>query len=360
MSVMQTIVLRDDWDDAEEWDRFVEHHDQARFCHLFGYAKVLKCYGYTPRNICFVRDGQIVAILPAVRVKSLFFGRRLVSQPFSEYGGLLLDPRLTEEEGAEIFRTLTAYVMGCSDVSLLEMHGNHGVPEGWRERWAVHSIPHRIAVLSLDRPVDELWRKVVHYSARKAVNQAQNHGILVESECNEITILERFFPLYLLSMKRLGVPPHSIEYYLQLFRVFGDKMIIFWAKHESQTVAGLLGFSCGSRVSIINTISDPRGWHLRPNDLLHWEFIKWAAVSGYDTFDFGSVRYQGQLDFKRKWGCELLEHKYYSIKADQSARSVTLDSSSDNMHTMSNLWSRYVPISFGKYLGPIIRKQLVR
>ncbi len=354
------IVLKDDWQDAEAWDDFVQRHDQARFCHLFGYASVAACYGYVPRNICFARNGEIIGVLPAVQLKSLLSGRKLVSQPFSEYGGLLLDPRLSEGDGNEIFAALSAYAARHSDVGLVEMHGNHGVPASWRDNWTVQSIPHHVALLSLDRPVHELWSKVVRPSVRKFVTQAQKHHLHVVSECNENIIREKFFPLYLLSMKRLGVPPHDIRYFLSLFNILGDRMMIFWAKKGSATVAGLLGFSCSRRVTIISTVSDPGEWHLRPNDLLHWEFIKWAAGSDHHTFDFGSVRYQGQLDYKKKWGCKFEEHKYHLIKVGDSTHIRTLDSSSGEMRTMATLWSRYMPLAIGKTLGPIIRKQLAR
>lgn len=354
------ILLKDDWRDSAAWDHFVEHHDQARFCHRFGYASVAECYGYVPRNICFVRGGEIVGVLPTVQFKSPFFGRRLISQPFSEYGGLLLNSELREGDGNEIFAALAAYAGTHPEIGSVEMHGNHGVPESWRDNWTVHSLPHHVAVLRLDRPIEELWRKVVRYSVRKAVTQAQNHDLQVVSECNEAIIRERFFPLYLLSMKRLGVPPHKIEYFLRLFHNFGDQMVILWAKKDFTVIAGLLGFSCSQRVNIISTVSDPGQWHLRPNDLLHWEFIKWAAESGHHTFDFGSVRYQGQVDFKKKWGCEFLDHKYHFIKVSEGARPRPLNSSSDKMRVMASLWSRYMPLTIGKALGPLIRGQLAR
>ena len=354
------IVLRDDWQDAVAWDHFVERHDEARFCHLFEYASVVRCYGYIPRNICFLKDGQIVGVLPAVQLRSLVLRGRIVSQPFSEYGGLLLDTGLSEVDSDEIFGTLAAYVVRHSDVSSVEMHGNHGVPESWRAKWTVHSIPHHVAVLSLDRSADELWRGVVRHSARKAVNQAQNHGIRVISQCDETIIRERFFPLYLSSMKRLGVPPHDINYYLGLFHSFRGRMTMLWAMKDLATLAGLVGFACGSRVSIVSTVSDPRKWHLRPNDLLHWEFIKWAAENGHSRFDFGSVRYQGQANFKKKWGCNFLVHKYHFIDGSERTRFRTLNSSSSKMRVMAALWSRYVPLGIGEALGPIIRKQLAR
>jgi lipid II:glycine glycyltransferase (peptidoglycan interpeptide bridge formation enzyme) len=162
-------------------------------------------------------------------------------------------------------------------------------------------------------------------------------------------------------MKRLGVPPHTIDYYINSYREFGSKMIIFWVKKEGTVVAGLLGFACGSRISIVNTVSDPRYWQLRPNDLVHWEFVKWAKENGYLYFDFGNVRYDGQMTYKKKWGCILEEHGNYFICSDENTEPAqAVNSSSAAMKRAAALWSRYVPISVAKAVGPTIRKQLAK
>jgi len=351
------IDLRDDWQDKGAWDQFVERHPEALFCHYFSYATLLGCYGYVARNLCFLKDGELIGVLPAAQVNTLLTGRRLVSQPFSEYGGILLEPQLSEDDVAEVFRRLSVYRQTTLRSTLIEMHGNHGVPHDLRDKWTVSALPQHVALLSLNRSEDELWHKVVRYSARKAVNQARNNGLTVEFECNSDVIRKHFMPLYRRSMRRLGVPPHKPEYYLGCYQVFGDKMLIAWAKHASADapIAGLLGFLCGNRVSIINTISDQEYWHLRPNDLLHWSLIQWARDRNCDVFDFGTVRYDGQKTFKQKWGAELTKHNHYFIGEARA-----LNSSSETMQVMAEVWRRYVPGPVAQRIGPILRRQLTR
>ena len=36
--------------------------------------------------------GEVVGVLPLVRIASRLFGRRLVSMPFLDYGGVLAEP----------------------------------------------------------------------------------------------------------------------------------------------------------------------------------------------------------------------------------------------------------------------------
>ena len=160
-------------------------------------------------------------------------------------------------------------------------------------------------------------------------------------------------------MKRLGVPPHKIDYYARSLEVFRDDMLLAIARAASGTpIAGLLGFSCGQRVSIINSVSDEAHWNLRANDLLHWEMTRGSAKSGHHVFDFGSVRYEGQSLYKGKWGAEFKDHSNYLLSDDK--RQVVIDLSSDRMKQMSHLWSKYVPDAINRRLGPMIRGQLAR
>ncbi len=220
-----------------------------------------------------------------------------------------------------------------------------------------------IAFMELTSDTDTLWRDVVRYSVRKAVKQAQNYGVTVSFDCNSIILERDFFPLYLKSMKRLGVPPHKFAYYALSLQEFGSAMMLATARGADGTaIAGLLGFSCGQRLNIINTVSDPDHWNLKANDLLHWEAIKRTAQAGHRFFDFGSVRYEGQSTYKKKWGTVLADHHNYLLASTKQRRDrqIVINSSSDAMKRMSRLWSAYMPDRIGQHIGPMIRGQLAR
>jgi CelD/BcsL family acetyltransferase involved in cellulose biosynthesis len=357
------IRIEDGWSDADAWDGFVRAHPQSRYCQLFGYGRVVACYGYKLRYLAFLRGRELVGILPAAEVSSVLYRRRLVSQPFSEYGGMLLSPDLAEDEVQAVIGGLRDYLRRPSSASSLELHGNHGMslaPDSPSVR--AEAVGH-IAYMELTSDTDTLWRDVVRYSVRKAVKQAQNYGVTVSFGCDQSVLERDFFPLYLKSMKRLGVPPHKFAYYALSLREFGAGMMLAMARTADGTpIAGLLGFACGARVNIINTVSDPDYWNLKANDLLHWEAIKRTAEAGHRFFDFGSVRYEGQSIYKKKWGTILADHHNYLLASTQQRgeRQVVINSSSNSMKRMSRLWSAYMPDRIGQHLGPMIRGQLAR
>lgn len=355
------ITLHDTWHDRAAWNDFVEAHEQSRFCHLFDYGEVVRCYGYQPVRLAFMSEGQLVAALPASMAESLLFGRKLVSQPFSEYGGLLIDPSLGAGEIDQIYDLLDDYLLRHAKIRALEMHGSHGIASHQSKARLAAQNPHHVAILSLDRPLDELWHKVVEYSVRKGVNKAVANGVEAYEESSETVIRERFYPLYLHSMKRLGAPPHSLAYFMHCREFLADRLKIFWARRENEFLAGLLGFTCGRRVNIISIVSDEAVWKFSPNDAVHWAFIKWAAESGFRFFDFGSVRYEGQRTYKKKWGTVFEEHAHYFLPADlATVNRSTFNSSSPRMSQLAELCSNHMPDRLAAIAGPIIRKHLVR
>lgn len=355
------IELRDHWTDQRAWDEFVDSHQQGRFSHLLAYSDVVQCYGYRPRNIAFIKNRVLIGVLPAVEARSLLFGRRMISQPFSEYGGILASSELSDDDVRSMFRELDSFLLRNRRYGTMEVHGNHGVPARLREFNFQAKHAHHIAYLRTAKPTNEIWQNVIQYEARKAVNKARRSAIEIVDECDAKIIRKLFYPMYLRSAKRLGVPPHKVDYYLDCYRAFGARMKMLWALRGSTRIGALLGFASGQRVSIINTVSDPEYWGLRPNDLLHWDFIRRTAESGYAFFDFGSVRYGGQEHFKKKWGCEFEDYKcYFWSGSGASASARTFNTSGATMSFFSRLWATCVPITVSAYCGPVIRKHLMR
>ncbi len=349
-----------DYPDAQSWDSYVENHPQGRYCHLFAYRALEGVYGYKPHYFGFLRQDRLVGVLPMFEASSLLFGKRLVSQPFSEYGGFLVDDDWSEPEFRQALEAVEAFA-AARGVSELELHGRQGLPAGrWPEHLALSNAQH-CAWLALDRPLEALYEQVVTHQVRKAVQKARREGVTAEEASDSETLRRRFFPLYVSSMKRLGTPSHGLRFYLAAKQAFGDKMRIVWAFSQGAPIAGLLGFSCGRRVNIINIVSDERYWELRPNDLVHWEYIEWAHRSGFRVFDFGSIRYEGQLKYKRKWGCTIEEHGYYFPRWNAGRNDYgTFDSSSSAMDRMSHLWAKFVPVPVARAAGPLLRRHLVR
>jgi len=345
-------------EDSQLWDRFVENHPEGRFCHLWGFRTMLEqAYGYGCLYLKFSLGGQLVGIFPSILLRRKGW---LISQPFNEYGG-----PLTLGLTPDHCRQLTTLILQAADKArcrAVEIRGGIGCEEaaaaaGWKQQHL-----HSYALLELGDP-DHLWRKTISYEVRKNVNKARKAGLESEVRRGVAAIEDPFYDLYLISMKRLGVPPHSKRYFETLAAGITDRLVACWVRQNGRPVAILLGATTGRRIHIFIIASLPEVWALRPADLAHWELIQWACGQGLRTFDFGSARYSGQIQYKKKWGVTFKDYSFYLVGAPEIADKLKIESvktSSRSMSVMADLWRWAVPIPVTRILGPAIRKFLTK
>jgi CelD/BcsL family acetyltransferase involved in cellulose biosynthesis len=315
-------------------------------------------HGYDCVYLEILSGDELVGVFPSIAVRH--GSRRLVSQPFNEYGGPLMDG-LSGPQYQELTRLLfdAAAREGCGSI---EIRGGVGCDKAAEAgRWRVRTL-HSYGVLPLEEKA-RMWRKSLTNEARKGVNRAQKAGLTAEVLRGASAIQEPFYRMYLVSMKRLGVPPQPERFFTALAQGMGERLVAVWVRKGREPAAVLLGVMAGTRLQIYVTASDPNWWEARPNDLAHWELITWAHTAGCRVFDFGSARYPGQIQFKKKWGVQLQDYSVYVINSPGSAstaRIATVDSSSRAMTLMADLWRRLVPLGMTRVLGPAIRKYLTK
>src|SRR2546428_2783250 len=81
-----------------DWDRLVRSHPDFSFFHTSAWAKVLcDSYRHKPLYLYFSQQGESVALLPLMEVRSPFTGRRGVCLPFSDF----CEPLLFNGHGSE-------------------------------------------------------------------------------------------------------------------------------------------------------------------------------------------------------------------------------------------------------------------
>jgi serine/alanine adding enzyme len=161
---------------------------------------------------------------------------------------------------------------------------------------------------------EEMWSHI-HKFKRKAVRLAGKSGIVVKDV--PLSDIDKLYILYLKSMQAFGTSPYSKDYFRNFYKYFVNKGLgkILGAYHNGKLVAILVGFTASNRIHINISISNPKYLKFRPNDALHWEFIRYGCNNGFNEFDFGIVwEGRGQYGFKKKWNAELGDLDYFYIK----------------------------------------------
>lgn len=345
-----------------KWDAFVSAHAAGRFVHLSGFKRAVECvYGMTPLyHICL--DGPDVrAVFPGFMHRSRIYGRKIVSQPFSEYGGLLP----AEDAGAEereiivddFVRTIREVMKegGCRH---LEMRHPLSFAAGARGPFRDFPLFRRVDC-RLESP-DLLWDKL-SAKDRNIIRKAVSFGLAFEERPGFRPLERDFYPLYLKTMKRLGTPPHPPSFFFALGRFLKDVMKLFIVTHRGRPVSALIAWRTGTTVHITDMCSDDAAFALKPNDFAIWEFFRWAHRSGCRVFDFGPVRYRGQEIFKKKWRMTFHDYRYvYLDDGTAGVRPPKNPFSGDSflLGPAVGIWKKAAPMWLARAVGPMLRKDI--
>jgi lipid II:glycine glycyltransferase (peptidoglycan interpeptide bridge formation enzyme) len=279
-------------------------------------------------------DNVVKGIFPA-----FFIRNKLISLPFSAYGGLLGNG-LSEQKINFFFNILK------KKFKSVIFWGKYREFTNLFNRYI-----YDYGVLSLDED-NKLWKEKLDRSIKKNIKKAKEFNLNIYSDNSREGIQNVFYPLYLLEMKKFGTPPMPLCFFLNLSESFGNKVQILYAKNNcDRVISSLFGIGCGNNFYIAYNPSLPDFHYQRPNDYIHWEMIKHAYSQGYKYFDFGPMRYGGQIKFKEKWGIKRVKCFIYS-----NNKNIRLRKEGGGFY--SKLWKWFVPIWLSKRIGPFIRKKL--
>lgn len=85
---------------------------------------------------------------------------------------------------------------------------------------------------------------------------------------------------------------------------------VFVARHEGRVLAaGIFPFDSRT-VYYLDGVSYSDAQTLRPNNLLHWEVIRWASVAGLEHYDMVGAGVAGVARFKRTFGPREVPYTY--------------------------------------------------
>ncbi|MCD6219868.1 GNAT family N-acetyltransferase [Candidatus Calescamantes bacterium] len=332
--------------EENEWDKWVEEHPWGRYTYLSGYGKVIKKVFNFPYFYLFHKEGdKIQSGFPVFLLRNLCGKRYLLSIPFSEYGGPLGESKVFISEIEQILKDTKAH--------FLEIHGGTGM----KEDSSYLTFPmHHYALLHIKQKKPQDILEKAHASVRKNLKKAWKEKLVVKRDKGEAFFRKHFYPLYLISHKRLGSPPLPLQFFLYLNRYLSPYIRVISIVYQEKVISSLLGWSVGKSFHITHIVSDHRYWHLRSNDLAHWEMIRWAIEEKKEVFDFGPARYVGQIRYKEKWGVNFYPYNYFyyppeiSVSPPQAEQGI--------YHCLSFIWRLTLPEFLTPILGKFIRGHL--
>jgi FemAB-related protein (PEP-CTERM system-associated) len=325
------------------WDRFVfERADSAPF-HLAGWGSAVEqAFRHQPMNLFAEENGEVTGILPLFLQQHRCFGRSLVSVPGGNTGGPLARDDATSDRLVNAAKQLATAL----EVDYVELRGGK-LTTGWE------TVSDRFVTVLVDLDEEEATWSRLAKRARRYVRQARKTGLSASFGHD----IDRFFPTYAASMKRLGSPAYGRPFFARLVQHLGDQAMIGIARHGQAVVAVDFLVCHKDCLYTLFAGSDPASWHLRSNYFLLWEELAWACRHGLSRFDFGRSRVGSQaLMFKEAWGGRVVPINYqYGLFRTEQIPHISPDVFPYNL--ASRAWRR-LPNRLAGALGPPLMKHL--
>ena len=350
MSIFEFIPVVADLNSREEadaWDSFVDQAAHTVNYHRSGWLKVVKkTFGHRIIPI-WVRDesGVVLGVFPLVFMKSMIFGRNLVSVPFFNYGGILSE---NEEVTAALLKKGKEVLDECG-ADCLEMRYRGHCLAGLNTR--THKV-----TMHLDLPAtsDELWNSF-KAKVRNQVRKAEKSELTVRSGNKEL--LDGFYDVFAENMRDLGTPVYSRKIFANILEQFPEESRIFAVYKEGQCVAG--GFGIWYRgVFEIPWASSLRKFNtLCPNNMLYWQMLSHACELGCKIFDFGrSTPDGGTYKFKKQWGAAPVQ-LYWQYLLPEGAQMPEINPNNPKFSLAIKVWQK-LPIFLTRLAGPHIVRSI--
>jgi hypothetical protein len=312
---MSSFIIVDPFADPS-WDLFVKNHPFGWVSHLTGWNQILKRSFPQIKSVFLAlkNSNRIDAAIPFYEVNSRLTGKKLVSIPFAT----LSDPLVEDESQMQTLINETIKYSRDIGAKYLEIRTRGAYPHMRKIGLAVsHQYKHHYMFLD---PDPETIMKSFHRSCvRQRIALAFKSNVTIRPVKDEQDLI-CFYRLYLMTRKRLCLPPQPYSFIRSLWETFppGEIVSIRVAEFQDQIVAGLLLLKFKDRVSLEFLVSDKTFWKVSPNHLLVWEAIREACTEGYKIFDFGRTKESNisLMNFKRHWGTRFAELPTYVYPED--------------------------------------------
>jgi len=320
------------------------------FHHSLWHEVIQKTYGY--QRLYHVIPGassDIQAAVCSVFVKSKLTGNRIISYPFSDY----CDPLVSNE--SELRVLLDALEESRIDLGaqFFELRclksGNLIDNSAAQPEYYNHC-------LSLDGGPDAIFRSFHKSSIQRAVKKAQRLDLEIITADN-LSHLEAFYHLHLMTRKKQGVPIQPFRFFKNLGDVLfpRDKFTLLLARHHGRFIAGIIMVWFMDTAYFQFGASNHNFVHLRANQLLMWAAIQLAEEKGCKRFDFGrtSRANRGLMQYKGHWGTKEVPLNYFRLPTNRKCWAIE---EASNKHIFVKKLIRLMPTIGIRISGELLYK----
>lgn len=339
-------IIRCSSDHDGAWNSFVQTSPRASFYHRAEWRRINEqCFGHRSVHLAAVEQGEIVGILPIVRLRSLLFGQIACSMPFVNYGGPC---GLTDEIEAALLE-VAAQLAEEWRVDYVELRSRRHLGERYP------ASDHKVSMTIALAPDPETIMAGFKRDQRAEVRRAEKNGFITKFGPD---LLDDFYRVLSASWRDLGTPIFRIDYLRAVVEAFPDATRIC-VVYDAAGVPAAAAFDGIHNGTVEGMWLGMRNEYRRQlvGYVLYWELIKHACLMGWRVFHLGrSTRDSGSEQFKKKWNAETLQ-LYWTYILRTRSELPTLNPSNPKYRLAIEAWRR-LPLAVTQRLGPYIARSI--
>lgn len=292
--------------------------------------------------------GAITGWLPLTEVRSVLFGKALVSSGFGVGGGACV-----ASEGAQnaLIEAAQKHAADNGFASLEVRGGPLPQDHGWRHWDDKHCGFER--ALAQD---DEAELLAIPRKARAEVRKGLKGGLDVRTGRGRDD-RRAHYAIYSQSVRNLGTPVFPAKLFQAMLEAFPDESDILTVFKDGEPISSVLNFYHQGAVMPYWGGGTFAARGARSNELMYYELMLHARRQGMERFDFGrSKTGSGPFKFKKNWGFDPQPLAYAEWTAPgHQARDI--DPTSEAYSRKIELWKK-LPLPIANAIGPFIARGL--
>lgn len=165
-------------------------------------------------------------------------------------------------------------------------------------------------------PEEDDILKGMHKKTRYNIKLATKKGVEIKEV--DISELDRWYDMYMVTAKRDAIAIHSKAYYKSVYNRAKESnttdMKLLFAEHEGELLAGIFVLICGNKATYLYGASSNNKRNLMPAYLLQWKAIQLSKAAGAEKYDFFGIpptgdkghSMQGLYSFKTRFGGDII------------------------------------------------------
>ncbi len=290
-----------------------------------------------------VEGERTCGFLPLAYVRSLLFGRFLVSLPYLNTNGVRADDAVSRD------RLIDRAVRLADElrVRYLELRHEEKAEHPALTVCLTSKVHMRLALPSFPGP---LWEGLPA-KVRNQVRKGEKSGLTVARGGEEL--LPDFYSVFSRNMRDLGTPVYGAGLFAAALRQFPSDAELVVVRAERTPVAAALLLH-GPGVAEVPSASSLRQYnHTCANMLLYWNLLERAVERGQAVFDFGRSTIDGPtFRFKKQWGARPAPAVWQYYRREGGGAD---DPRPDNprYQQLIRIWQR-LPVRLTRWIGPSI------